>query len=82
MLFRVEVVVGLKEGMLDAEGETVKRSLRSLGIDLVDVKTSKVYELTVDCSDREKTIEVAEESCRKLLANPVVNRYHIVVENE
>ena len=46
--FKIEAKISLKPGVLDAEGETVKKSLKLLGYDVDGVETIKVYRLTVD----------------------------------
>jgi len=73
--------VGLKDGITDPEGANVKKSLELLGFDnIVGVKTSKIFEITVEELDEEKAREEAENMCKKLLANPVIHSYEINIE--
>ena len=79
MDYRVEVRVGLKEGVLDAEGETVQKSLGLLGFNVKRVDAVKVYRITVEAESRKKAVEVVEDACERLLANPVIQDYDIKV---
>ncbi len=79
MEYMVEVRVELKEGVLDAEGETVEKSLRLLGFDVKDVETVKVYRVVAEAESEEKAVESMGEACEKLLANPVIQDYQVRV---
>jgi len=71
----VEVRVELKPGVVDAEAESVEKSLGLLGIEHVrHVRTARVYALEFEgVSDRTAT-HLAEEAVDRLLANPVIHR--------
>ncbi len=76
----VEVKISLKPKALDPEGETVRKALKRLGYDEVkDVRTAKIYRIELDIEDEKKAAEIADEMCRRLLANPVVEDYEIRV---
>ena len=79
MDYRVEVKVNLKKGVLDAEGETVKKSLDLLGFKVENVETVKNYVLTVEGASEEEAVEVVRGACEKLLANPVIQEYQVKV---
>jgi len=75
------VDIKLKEGMLDPEGNTTKRSLELLGYSNVNqVRVGKKILLEIDGSSKEQVIEDVDEMCRKLLANPVIHNYEIRVD--
>ncbi len=76
---QVDVRVFLKKGIADAEADTVKRSLNMLGVDVKEVRVSKVYSLFVEDGD---AMKVANEACEKLLVNPVINDFEIEVKND
>jgi len=77
--YTVEVRVELKRGVLDAEGETVQKSLRLLGYSVSKVGTIKAYRITVDAKSREEAVAVVESASKRLLANPVIQDYSITV---
>ena len=76
---KIEVRVELKKGALDAEGETVCKSLGLLGYNVKKVDSIKIYKVTVDAKDEKEALEKAEEMSRRLLANPVIQEYKISV---
>jgi len=76
---RVRVEVKLKPGHFDPEGDVTAKSLRDLGFPVSTVKVGKVYILEVEAKDSGEAIRLAEEMCRKLLANPVKDDYSVEV---
>ena len=67
---KVRVLVRPKAGILDPQGEAVRRALPALGFGGVDsVHVGRLIEMEV-----ERTDEV-EGMCRRLLANPTVEEY-------
>ncbi len=79
MEYVVEVRVELKKGALDAEGETVEKSLALLGYSVRRVDTVKVYRLTVEAKSRKDAKGIVEAAARRLLANPVIQEYAVTV---
>ncbi|MBM3308682.1 MAG: phosphoribosylformylglycinamidine synthase subunit PurS [Candidatus Altiarchaeales archaeon] len=79
MEYKLEVKVGLKHGVLDAEGETIQKSLKLLGYDVKKVDAVKCYNITVEAKTEKEAVSRIEDSCKKLLANPVIQEYSIRV---
>ena len=76
---RLEVRVELKPGVLDAEGESVEKSLGLLGISGVRrVSTAHVYDLEFQDVAPAEARRRAEEAVDRLLANPVIHRVTIL----
>lgn len=76
----VEIRVELKAGILDAEAESVRKSLVLLGIGPVgEVRTAKVYVLELPGADRSTAETLARDAVERLLANPVIHRVHVSV---
>ena len=75
---KLRVLVTPKPGVLDPEGRAVQSALADLGYDLVsDVRTGKVIELELATDDAAHARALVVEMCEKLLANPVIEQYHI-----
>jgi phosphoribosylformylglycinamidine synthase subunit PurS len=71
---RARVLIRPKEGILDPQGQTVERALPALGFEGVsDVRVGRLVEL--DVSDPARM----DEMCEKLLANPLVEDYEVVL---
>jgi phosphoribosylformylglycinamidine synthase len=77
---RVEVFVQLKPGMLDPQGATLEHALADLGYAGVeDVRVGKWITFHVEGADRAALEDRVDEMCRRLLANPVIERYRFRV---
>lgn len=71
------IKVMLKKTVLDPQGAAVRGGLRSMGFDCVtDVRVGKSMEVSISgVSSIEEAARLADEMCRKLLANPVIEEY-------
>ena len=77
---KATVHVTLKDGVLDPQGKAIGNALHGLGFDEVgEVRQGKLIELEIDGDDPEAAKARLEEMCRKLLANPIIERYAIEV---
>jgi phosphoribosylformylglycinamidine synthase len=75
---KVRVLVRLKPGILDVQGAAVKRALVGLGFpDVADLRVGKVIEVDVNAASEAQARHRADEMCRKLLANPLLEEYTI-----
>jgi phosphoribosylformylglycinamidine synthase len=77
--FRVQVVVTLKDGLLDPQGKTVEGALPTLGWENVSgVRVGKDIEMVVEAADDAAARAQVEEMSRRFLSNPVIEDYRIV----
>lgn len=75
MRFAVTVEVTGLEGISDPEGQTIERVLPALGFEGVEhVRVGKLISFDLAADDAEQANRTAEELCRRLLANPVMER--------
>ncbi|MBR3370721.1 MAG: phosphoribosylformylglycinamidine synthase subunit PurS [Rhodobacteraceae bacterium] len=75
---KLRVFVTLKTGVLDPQGEAVRHALGALGFEGVNgVRQGKMIELDLAETDPEKAREQAHAMCEKLLANTVIESYHV-----
>ncbi len=82
-IFRAQAYVTLKEGVLDPQGQTVQGALRSLGYAEVDeVRIGKFIEIKLEAQDETSARRAVEEMCERLLANPVLERYRVEIEED
>ena len=82
-MLTARIYVTLKPGVLDAQGDTVKSALETLGFTGVeDVRIGKFMVVTLNSATREQANAQVEEMCRRLLANPVIEEYTFEVEGE
>ena len=77
---RARVHVSLKSGVLDPQGQAIASALATLGFEGVDdVRQGKLIELTLTATDQATAREQVEQMCKKLLANPVIEKYEIEI---
>jgi len=83
-MYKGKVHVTLKKGVLDPQGDAVKRSFHVLGYKGVDdVRVGKYIEVKLDEKSKEAAYRLLVEMCDRLLANPVIEEYQAeVVEVE
>ncbi len=73
---RVTILVRIREGVLDPQGEAVRQALSDMGHSQVeDVRIGKLVEVILPSGP--DLPAKAREWCDRLLANPVVERYEI-----
>lgn len=76
--FEVRVLVTLKKGVLDPEGQAVTDALRGLGFEGVDsVRSGKVFDVSLNAASAEAAHEVARSMASRLLANPVLEVFAV-----
>ncbi|GAB6934671.1 MAG: phosphoribosylformylglycinamidine synthase subunit PurS [Calditerricola sp.] len=77
-MVKARVVVTLKDGVLDPQGQATQRALHALGYgEVAEVRIGKVIELNLDTDDRQWAAARLKEMCDRLLANPVIESYRI-----
>jgi phosphoribosylformylglycinamidine synthase PurS subunit len=78
--YRFELIVSLKEGLLDPQGKAVQDALPSLGWSNVsEVRVGKHIELLVEAESRTEARAQVEEMARRFLSNPVIEDFVILV---
>ncbi len=73
---KATVFVRLKDGVLDPQGLTIEKAIKNMGYDMIKaVRSGRFFEL--ELSDSEDSKEKVTEICRKLLANPVIEKFDV-----
>jgi phosphoribosylformylglycinamidine synthase len=76
---KAKVYIRLKEGVLDVQGQVVLRALRNLGFaEVENVRIGKLIEMEINNPSEDRI----REMCERMLANPVVEDYEIVIEDK
>ena len=82
---RAKIYITYKDGILDPQGKTVGNALSSIGLSSIDsVTIGKFIEMNFDQKiSVDEAKKIAEESCKKLLANPNTEKFHYeILESE
>ena len=75
---KIKVIVTLKSGVLDPQGKAIQQTLNGMGFaNVKDVRQGKYFDINIDESDEQKAKQSAEEICKKLLANQVIEDFKI-----
>jgi phosphoribosylformylglycinamidine synthase PurS subunit len=77
MLYHAEIIVKLKNGMLDPEATTIKNALKHLGYECRSVKQAALYELEFTADSCENAADLVDGMCQRLLANPIIHDYSV-----
>lgn len=78
--FNAHVEVTHLPGIADPAGATVERALPALGYTNVSqVHIGKTIRLVVDAPDKEAAHAQVKEMCERLLANPVIEAYEVII---
>lgn len=81
MMFSVLVEVRPRPGLADPQGATIERFLPALGFDEVEaVRVGKAIRFDLAAESEQVARDRAEELCRRLLANPVIEEAEVSVE--
>ena len=76
---KIKVIVTLKSGVLDPQGKAIQQTLNGMGFaNVKDVRQGKYFDIDIGESDEQKAKQSAEEICKKLLANQVIEDFKII----
>jgi phosphoribosylformylglycinamidine synthase len=77
---KARVTVTLKNGVLDPQGKAIEGALKSLGVSgVASVRQGKVFDIELQGGDTAKAEATLKEAAEKLLANTVIENFHVEV---
>ena len=80
-MYKANICITLRPSILDPQGKAVGHALETLGYDTIErVRMGKYVELWIDEATEEAAERAARAACEKLLANPVMEDFSIVLE--
>ncbi|MDR3135413.1 MAG: phosphoribosylformylglycinamidine synthase subunit PurS [Deltaproteobacteria bacterium] len=81
MQFKANVKVMLKPSVLDPQGATLERALKSMGHDNVSsIRVGKLIELVLESESAQEATKAANDWADQLLANPNMENYSLTLE--
>ena len=76
---KIKVIVTLKSGVLDPQGKAIQQTLNGMGFaNVKDVRQGKYFDIDINENNEQKAKLAAEEICKKLLANQVIEDFKII----
>jgi phosphoribosylformylglycinamidine synthase len=80
IMFKAEITVTLRPSILDPQGKAANHALGELGFDSVrQVRIGKFVEMEIEAEDATAAERIARDAGDKLLANPVMEDFHVVI---
>ncbi len=81
MVFKAKVIVKLKDSVLDPQGQTILHALHEQGYNnLKNLRAGKIFFVEIDETSKESAEKLLSEIAHKVLSNPVIESYEVVVE--
>jgi phosphoribosylformylglycinamidine synthase PurS subunit len=78
---KARVTVTLKNGVLDPQGKAIEGALTTLGFaGIGSVRQGKVFDIELTEVDRVQAERTLKAACDTLLANSVIENYHVDIE--
>ena len=75
---KVQIVVKLKDGVLDPQGQAIQRSLKKLGHkEISRVRQGRYFELEIDDQDQSVVTRLSEQIAADVLSNPIIEDFEI-----
>ena len=76
---KIKVVVTLKSGVLDPQGKAILQTLNGMNFkEAKDVRQGKYFDIEINENNESKAKSMAEDMCKKLLANLVIEDFKII----
>jgi len=76
MKFIAEIDIMPMKSLLDPQGKAVSQSLKKIGFhEISHVRIGKHITLEIESDSKEKAMERLNESCHKILTNPIIEGY-------
>ena len=76
---KISIIVTFKKEVLDPQGTVIQQTLKNMGFESIkNIRQGKYFDIELDETNKEKAKKVAEEICKKLLANLVIEEYKIM----
>ena len=77
-MMEVQIVVKLKEGVLDPQGQAIQRSMSRIGHDeVLSVRQGRYFELHIREDDVEAVRQLSQEIAAQILSNPLIEDFEI-----
>jgi phosphoribosylformylglycinamidine synthase PurS subunit len=77
-MVKIQVLVRLKNGVLDVQGKAIEGGLKGVGVEGISgMRVGRLVEFEVDAKDFESAKPLAVKLCDDLLANPIIESYEI-----
>ncbi len=78
--YQAIATITLRKGILDVQGKTVENALHAIEFPMIEhVRIGKIAQFNVAADDAETALLTAEDACRKLIANTIMEDFHVTI---
>jgi len=78
---KISAIITLKKDVLDPQGKVIGQTLTNMGYkNITNIRQGKFFEIHIKEKDPIKGRKLAEQVCKKLLSNTVIEDYKIKVD--
>lgn len=83
LTYLAEIDIMPHKALLDPQGKAVLMGLKNLSIlNVKDVRVGKHIQLTMEANDEKEAYSIAENACKNLLHNPIIETYQITIHQK
>ncbi len=80
-MFKAKVIIKRRKSILDPQGRAAEQGAQLLGFKNIDrVRINKEVEFFINLDSREEAMKEVKEFSGKLLANPIMEDFEILLE--
>lgn len=80
-MFKAKVIIKRRTSILDPQGKAVEKGAYHIGLDSVkNTRIGKFIEFEIDTEDKNEAEKIATEYCSKLLSNPIMEDFELIME--
>ena len=79
---KAAITITLKKGVRDPQGRAIQEALARMGYDeIADLRQGRHIEISLPNADPKSARETIDAICRDFLANPVIEDYHVSIDD-
>lgn len=79
--YQAIIDISLRKSILDVQGKAVEQALHSIDFPMISsVRIGKHVELFVEAEDTESAKSIVDDASKKLIANPIIEDYEIIIK--
>ncbi|NDC39980.1 MAG: phosphoribosylformylglycinamidine synthase subunit PurS [Chitinophagia bacterium] len=80
MKFKAQIDIMPRQGLLDPQGKAVNSSVHNMGFTQINnIRIGKHIDMDIEATDAEAAKAMATDACQRLLANLVMEDYHVTI---
>ncbi len=79
-VFKVKVLVSLKENLFDPQGNVLENILNERNFNARNVKVGKLITFEIKANNKDEIKKTIEEKFSNLFANPIIEKYELEID--